>query len=182
MTKFSDIAIIGGVIGKPLNDVEVILISISKDSCLQINSSIPTLPKALRKAGGTQLPNGDLLISGGHTHCRGEYYFLNSKMLGRGNISRHYKDSSNQWKRVGIMRRAKFGHSSILINGRLFTSGGCDSSLFSISNHEEFSMTGGLKERKEMPIALSDHTATIFGNHSILICGGKDSEVSKTTP
>ena len=153
------------------------MISISKDSCSQINSSIPTLPKALCKAGGTQLPNGDLLISGGYNYCS------NRRMTGQRYIFRHCKDGSNQWKRVGtIMKRPKYGHSSVFIDGSLFTSDGHTDRFSIISNHEEFSISRGIKERKEMPIALSDHTATVFGKDTILICGGLDSEVSKTFP
>ena len=158
------------------------MISISKDSCSQIKSSIPSLPKALCRAGGTRLPNDDLLISGGYTCSSVNYHCPSSRMDGRRYIYRHCTDGSNQWKSVGTMKRRIFGHSSVSIDGSMFTTGGCDSSLFSISNHEEFSMTRGRTERKEMPIALSDHTATVFGKHTILICGGKNSEVSKTFP
>ena len=80
---------------------------------------------------------------------------------------------------------AREGHSSVFIDGSLFTTGGTNSSNVSslnisyLSNHEEFSIEGGLKDRKEMPIALSGHTATAIGKHTILICGGM-AKVSKT--
>ena len=125
----------------------------------------------------------DLLISGGYTCRSGKYYGLNSIMMGRRYICRYHKDGSNQWKRVGtIMKRPKYGHSSVFIDGSLFTSDGHTDRFSILSNHEEFSITRGIKERKEMPIALSDHTATVFGKDTILICGGLDSEVSKTFP
>ena len=174
-----DIAIIGGFdrIGGfnpyALDDIEVI--SILKDSMSQINSDIPSIPKGLGGLSGTQLPNGDLIISGGchniETNYDDGYY--------------HYKKGSDQWKKVGIMKMARVGHSSVSIDESLFTTGGSNSSNVSslnisyLSNHEEFSIEGGLKDRKEMPIALSYHSATVVGKYTILICGGM-AKVSKT--
>ena len=141
-----------------MSDVEVI--SILKDSMSLINLGIPSLPKKLQTFGGAQLPNGDLLIIGGGTSSGGnDEYFL-------------YKDGSNQWKKVGTKKRQKFGNSSVLIDGNLLTTGGCGSSAKVLSNHEEFSINGGVKERKNMPMALTDHEAVVFGEHKILISGG----------
>ena len=135
----------------------------------QINSDIPSIPKGLGGLSGTQLPNGDLIINGGfdciESRCNNGIF--------------HHKNGSNQWKRVGAMKRAKGGHSSVLIDGSLFICGGCNSLGYDLSNHEEFSFKGGLKDRNEMPIALRGHTATVFGKHTMLICGGED-RVSKT--
>ena len=137
----------------------------------QINSDIPSIPKGLVGLSGTQLPNGDLIISGvcynTETGYNVGYY--------------HYKNGSNKWKKVGTMKRVREGHSSVFIDGSLFTVGGSNwsSNISYLSNHEEFLIEGGLKDRKELPIALSDHTATLFGKHTILVCGGM-SEVSKT--
>ena len=79
--SFSEIAIIGGsnyvgeYSGGLLEDVEVI--SITKDSIshkwtTKFNSHIkhqliPSLPKKLSALRGTQLSNGDLVLSGGYT-------------------------------------------------------------------------------------------------------------------
>ena len=134
----------------------------------RLNSSIPSLPKRLERLGGAQLPNGDLLISGGGkgTRCNDEYL--------------HYKYGSDQWKLVGSMKWARYGHSSVLIDGILLTTGGFDSSANFVSNHEEFSIKGGVKERKTMPIKLHNHAATVFGKHTMLITGGEDNKVKKT--
>ena len=150
------------------------MISILKDSMSLINLGIPSLPKELQSlGGGAQLPNGDLLISGG-----GPFSIWND-------ISHeyfHYKDGSNQWGKVGTMKRARFGHSSILIDGNLLTTGGryFDSSSKLLSNHEEFSINGGVKERTNMPIALQSHAAAVFGKDTILISGGIDAKVNET--
>ena len=78
------------------------------------------------------------------------------------------------------MKKATSCHSSVWIDGRLLTTGGRDSSWKTTSHHEEFSFDGGVKERKEMPIALHGHTATTFDQNKVMICGGINEKVSKT--
>ena len=154
-----------------MRDVEVI--SMLKGSMSLINLGIPSLPRHLKRLGGAQLPNGDLLISGGAM----------SKTSGWNDEYFHYKEGSNQWEKVGTMKRARLGHSSVLIDGNLLTAGGCDwldSSAKLLSNHEEFSINGGEKERTNMPIALTHHAAAVFGKHTILISGGLDAKVDET--
>ena len=165
MTNFhflllTEIAIIGGQKRKCSANVEVI--SINKDSISHINSSIPSLPYEPYELSGAQLPNGDLLLSGGRTgsvHCN-EYLY--------------YKQGSHKWTKIGSMKKARSEHSSVWMDGRLFTTGGKDYSWKSISHHEEFSFDGGVKERKEMPTALCGHTSTIFDENKIIVCGGYD--------
>ena len=137
------------------------MISIHKDSISQINSSIPSLPKIIWRSGlvGTQLPNSDLVVCGRMTGLGlGEYL--------------HYKEGSNEWTKVGAMKGARLYHSSVWIDGRLLTTGGANTLNKKTSNHEEFSFGGGVKERKEMPIALYSHTATIFGRNKMIVSGG----------
>ena len=143
------------------------MISIQKDSISRINSSIPSLPKVLWGLRGTQLPNGDLLVCGGVTGMGISEY-------------RHYKEGSNQWTKVGTMKGARSLHSSVWIDGRLLVTGGVNSSNKKTSYHEEFSFDGGVKERKELPIALYSHTATIFGQNGMIVSGGfNERNVSK---
>ena len=144
------------------------MISIKNDSILNINTSIPSLPKNFDPIGGTQLPNGDVLVSG------------DVKYL-------HYQSESNQWTNIGTLK-SPFGmrkyYSSIFIDGRMFSTGGDVSSFlvslpdeeYSTRDHEEFSIEGGVKERKEMPIPLNGHSATIFGEHKMLISGGENAQ------
>ena len=143
-----------------MDDVE--LISINKDSILHHNYTIPSIPNGLVDLQGAQLPNSDLVICGGRAHpglhCSDEYL--------------HYKEGSNQWKKLGTMKRGRFWHSSVWIDGQLLTTGRSDSSMNLSSLHEEFSFGEGVKERKEMPIDLGGHTSTIFGQHKMIVCGG----------
>ena len=117
---------------------------------------------------GAKIPNGDLLLCGGKERYGGtgyEYLLL--------------KNGSNEWKNVGTTKTRRVFHSSVFIDGRLFTSGG-HCSYLPFSNHEEFSFERGVKEKMDMPILVYGHTATIFGPGKILICGGVDKNVSKT--
>ena len=153
------------------------MISIEKDSISHINSSIPSLPKRLDGLRGTSLPNGDLVVCGGDTGSGlSDEYLL-------------YRDGSNHWTNVGTMKKARFSHSSVWIGSCLLTTGGwellenveydSDDSGRTVwvmnfdeqlewqatSHHEIFSIEGGVKERREMPIPVGGHTATIFGPH-----------------
>ena len=119
------------------------------------------MPKTLYGHTGVQLPNTDLLLCGGST----DYVESNEYLI--------YNNDSNQWERVGTMKRAKNSHSSALIDGCLFTPGGWDSSG-KTSHHEEFSVHGGVNEKEKMPIGLRGHTATQFDNNKVIICGGRD--------
>ena len=139
------------------------MISIDKESMSHINSSIPSLPKGWAGLSGTQIPNGDLLVCGGWTGSVASNQYL------------YYKKGSNQWTKVGTMLMYKCDHSSVWIDGRLLTTGG---RLSWSLHHEEFTFLDGVKEMKEMPVGLYGHTATIFDQHKIIVCGGHYGEVS----
>ena len=143
------------------------MIAINKDSISHIKSSIPPLQKGIRGLRGAQITDGKLVISGGWTRS------------GRNDKYRYYKEGFNHWRKVGTMKKARNYHSSIWIDGRLLTTGGRDTSIRTTSHHEELSLDGNVKEMKEMPIALMSHTATIFDQHKMIVCGGRDEKVSQ---
>ena len=161
---FTEIAIIGGSDCTDPTDVEVI--SLVNNSLSLIIRDIPKLPNGLRGLQGTKTPNGDLLLCGGADKWGGncdEYLLL--------------KDGSDQWKRIGTSQTKRLYHSSVFIDGCLLTSGGFD--ILPGSNHEEFSFERGVNKKKDMPICLYGHTATIFGPGKLLICGGQEMNVRK---
>ena len=149
------------------------MISIITDSIVLNDPVIPPLPKELAELGGTQLPNGDLLLCGGLfveeledpfsgesedvQYCSDEYLL--------------YKSGSSQWTKVGTMKQKIYGHSSVLIQDRIHTMGGIYNKKIT-SRHEQFSLDDGVKEMKEMPIPLQYHTATSFGKNKMIVCGG----------
>ena len=74
------------------------------------------------------------------------------------------------------------------MDGRLQTCGGCTFAGNTTSHHEAFSMVigsnkkeffVGVNKKKEMPLALKNHSATKIGQHKMLICGGSDKHVIK---
>ena len=152
---------------------------------------------------GTSLPNGDLIVCGGDTGqgCKNmvEHGAKTWWQVCEGDTGPtfsdeylHYKDFSNHWTNVGTMKTARFSHSSVWIDGCLFTTGGfctlehveydSDDSERALwisrddwqatSHHEMFSIQGGVKVRREMPTPLGGHTATMFAAHKIIVCGG----------
>lgn len=188
---FSEIAIIGGVVkcvkerypGNITDHVEVI--SIIQDAISHINSPIPSLPKRLSHFSGAQLPHGNLVIYGGrerfydkHSDSLANYIQYSDEYL-------HCEVGSNQWTKVGNMKNNRASHSSAFLDGCLITTGGRSNpptgiSLKTLSDHEIFSRRKEVLEMKEMPVALTHHTTTIFGKHKILICGGRvSSEVDR---
>ena len=148
------------------------MISIITDSIVLNDPVIPPLPKELAAPGGTQLPNGDLLLCGGlfvedlEDHSSSE----SEDFLDCSDEYLLYKSGSSQWTKVGIMKKKIHGHSSVLIQDRLHTIGGTSKKIS--SSHEQFSFDEGVKEMKEMPIPLQYHTATAFGKNRMIVCGG----------
>ena len=145
------------------------MVSIKKDSISIINTTIPLLPKRLVHLQGTQLPNHDLLVSGGRSWSdrNGEYL--------------KFDQASNQWKKVGTMKKARYAHSSVLLNGCLYSCGGIDSSHYATSHHEVLNLDGRVEEKKELPSKrLSSHTAHRLNENQYIVIGGYDcSNVSK---
>ena len=85
-----------------------------------------------------------------------------------------YTKGSSQWTKVGTMKKKRYGHSSVLIEDRLHTTGGFKNTRYYkiTTRHEQFSFDEGVKEMKEMPIPLLNHTATTFGKNKMIVCGG----------
>ena len=146
-----------------MHNVEVI--SIVKGSVYHDHKTIPFLPKSLSGFGGTQLPNGDLLLCGGWSQSGHRRISHNSEYL-------LYKRGSNKWTKVQNMFSERYFHASVFIDGYILTTGGLDSSRKPVLVHEQFSIEEGLEKKKELPIALKGHTATLLGQHKIIICGG----------
>ena len=155
------------------------MISIITDSIVLNDPVIPPIPKELSALGGTQLPNGDLLLCGGYFFKKLEGPF-SGKMEDSLEFSDEYllyENGSSQWTKVGTMKKKRSCHSSVLIEGRLHTTGGTYGIKIT-SRHEQFSFDEGVKEMKEMPIRLENHTATTFGKNKMIVCGGGIGEVS----
>ena len=157
-----DIALVDGDrVGHHCGYIEVILIK--DNSLFHVDTAIPSIPNGMFGLQGAKLPNGDLLVCGG------------KNVLGTSDEYMLFKQGSNQWKKVGTMKRARWLHSSVCFDGDLYTIGGKDSfNTRIISHHEQFSFEGGAKDKKELPYALYGYTATIFDYHKMLICGGRD--------
>ena len=136
------------------------VISIKKDSILLTNTFVPSLPKRLVGLRGTQLPNHDLLISGGDTDSG-----VNDEYL-------RFNHASYQWKKVGTLKNARYSHSSVLLNGCLYSCGGFYSTSKATSHHEAFSLDGVVNEKRGLPIPLFNHTANKLNESQYMVIGG----------
>ena len=167
----TDIAVIGGYDrvdyeqDSMLKDVEVI--AILNDSVSYVNKTIPPLPHRMDSLRGAQLSNGNLILCGGRRAFNHE---MNNQYL-------LFQDGSSQWNKIGKMKEPRFDHSSVFMDGRLFTCGGWTSADITTSHHEAFSLDAGVNKKKEMPEALRGHSASKIGQHKMLICGGLDDDV-----
>ena len=162
-----------------MHDIEVV--SIKSDSISIINTTIPSLPKGLNSLRGTTLPDHDLLVSGGHLIEGNEDYLRSDEYL-------RFSQDSKQWKKVGTMKMARLDHSSVLMNGGLYSVGGKASSWNGTSHHEVLNLGGWIgwnflrvEEKKELPSKrLSSHTAHRLNENQYIVIGGYDcSNVSK---
>jgi len=182
---YEEIAIFPGSIGGYIDFGDVVEIAIVNDSITHINPSIPSVPSYMPELAFfsvTQLPNGDVLLAGGYTTVIPPGYTTIREPGVVSNEYLHYRKGSNQWEKVATMKIARYGHASVLIDGHLLTTGGInwDNGTHGYkSDLEKFSFESGVKEMKKMPIALKSHTATMFGNNKMLICGGETSESVK---
>ena len=156
---------------KRLESTEIV--SIITDSIVLNDTVIPPLPKELAALGGTQLPNGDLLLCGGvfAEEVEDIFYFSSEDFKHCSDEYLLYINGSSQWTKVGTMKKKRYGHSSVLIEDRLHTTGGLYNKEMT-SHHEQFSFDEGVKEMKEMPIPLEYHTATTFSKNKMIVCGG----------
>ena len=161
-----------------LKNVEVI--KILNGSISYINKTIPSLPHPMDRLSGAWLSNGDLLLCGGLNVMRYNTEMNNQYLL--------FQEGSSQWNKIGKMKKPRCDHSSVFIDGRLYTCGGCTSARSTTSHLEAFSLVigsnkkeffVGVNKKKEMPLALRNHSATKIGQHKMLICGGLDKHVIK---
>ena len=155
------------------------MITIGKYFLTHPARKVPLLPARRNGLRGVPLPNGNLLVCGG-----GRFGLIES--IVEGPACGEYlllKAHSDQWTNVGTMKVARKYHTSVFYDGCLYTTGGLDSLNNVISHHEAFSLNGDVKEKKDIPISLQGHTATIFDQYKMLICGGSkrkmENDVSK---
>ena len=130
----------------------------------RIGWQIPDLPLELHGFRAT-ISNGQLLLCGGHKlqsiwdyNC--EYLIL--------------KKGEQTWSSIGSMLKSRAHHSSIVMNGSIFSCGGIEPHRISpFEHHEEFRLEDKIvRERKELPIKLRFHSATDLDQNRYMVIGG----------
>ena len=198
--KFSDVAVIGGFNGNYMTDVEVI--SLKQESISLEQESIPCLPIGLCVFGGTLMPNGDLILCGGNTAKDGWEYCEVPKIGAQdGWKNDEYlflRKMGESWTTIGNMIEPRSNHSTVFINGSVFSSGGKDSEKKIFSHHEEIKLRDSsylcqssklqsydprktiiVKHYKEdVPMKLVGHNAIELDESKYILIGGLDKNVS----
>ena len=175
----TDVAVIGGFHDNYLKDVELILLR--PESISIEKQSIPFLPIGLCVLGGVQLPNGDLLVCGGNTVKEGWKYCEGIEATNGWKNDEYLvlPRMSEEWISIGKMLEPRSNHSSIFINGSVFSCGGKDSGKNIFAHHEEFKLGESINARKELPLKLVGHTVEELDSSNYILIGGLDKNVGE---
>jgi N-acetylneuraminic acid mutarotase len=114
----------------------------------------------------TLLPNGKVLVTGGH---HGLFVSLNTAEL--------YDPATGTWSSTGSLNIDRTGHTATsLPNGKVLVAGGFNviGNRFNLLNSVELydSATGTWSVTGNLNIPRSDHTATLLSNGKVLVAGG----------
>ena len=156
------------------------MISLKQRSITHEDQSVPFLPKGLCVLGGAQLPDGDSLVCGGNTAKEGWEFCIGpeAKEGWKNDDYLVLRKGSKSWSSIGRMLEPRSNHSSLFINGSVFSCGGKDMAKNISSHHEEFRMNGSVNERKELPVKLVGHTIVKLASKKYMLIGGLGKNVS----
>jgi N-acetylneuraminic acid mutarotase len=129
-----------------------------------------SLANARAEHTATLLPNGNVLITGG---TNGQFSFLSSSEL--------YNPTTNKWSSVASLNVARGGHTATLLpNGKILVVGGVGSGKFGTvqSSVELYDPSANTWTAvAPVPIARSNHAASLLPNGKVLVAGGFGSSV-----
>jgi N-acetylneuraminic acid mutarotase len=136
--------------------------------------------KAWTTTGGLQTPrrlhtvtllaDGKVLVTGG---ISGSAQFPAPGLA----AAELYDPATGTWATTGSMRTARWGHSAVLVGGKVLVAGGTtirsSQSVKAVRSAELFDpATGAWTEVEPMTDARSGHTAVVLGNGRVLVAGG----------
>ena len=142
------------------DDIEVL--QVGQKFVTRIGWQIPDLPLELHGFQAT-ISNGKLLLCGGRQSTLAyNYQYL------------ILKKGEQTWLSIGSMLKPRAHHSSIAMNGSIFSCGGLEPhSIIPFEHHEEFRLEDKIvRERKELPIKLRHHSATGLDQNRYMVIGG----------
>ena len=147
-------------------DIEVL--ELRKKFVTRIGLKIPDLPLELHGfrflAFDFAISNGKLLLCGGRqSTLTYNYQYL------------ILKKGEQTWSSMGSMLKPRAFHSSIVLNGSIFSCGGIEPhSISPFDHHEEFPLEDkNVRERKKLPSKLRFHSATEIDQNRYMVIGGK---------
>ncbi len=137
----------------------------------------PTGPMTAAREGhtATLLPNGRVLIAGGHDFHDGDKTIESSAEI--------YDPQLGTFTATGSMSAPREGHTATLLaSGMVLITGGQDTDSTALATAELFDpSTGRFTLTGSMSTARDDATATLLTNGQVLVAGGSDSPLLSST-
>ena len=159
-----------------------------------IRSYVPNVPESLEYFQGVQSPHGMILIYEGEEDDKGnenfeyDYTFRASfRSDNRARTSRKKKvgrylilrKGEQKWSSLGRMLQPTSYHSSVFMNGSIFSCGGFVDYEANVQ-HEEFRIDDKIMvKKKPLPVALHGHTAEQIDKIRYMVIGGQPHSASK---
>lgn len=124
-----------------------------------VAAASPIASMTIARSGhtATLLPDGRIIVAGGHTSIT---------------TAELYDPSSNEWSAAGNLSIARIGHTATLLqNGQILALGG--TSPYNAQRAELYDPAAGRwRVDGTLPTARTSHTATLLGTGSVLVAGG----------
>ena len=145
------------------NNIEVL--QLRQKLVTRIDWQIPDMPVQSYGFQATQISNSNLILCGGINNYTTSLYNYEYFILEKG---------ERKWSSAGSMLKPKAFHSSVFMNGSIFSCGGIEPlGIISHGCHEEFRLEDKIvRERKKLPIKLQYHSATEIDQNRYMVVGG----------
>jgi N-acetylneuraminic acid mutarotase len=113
----------------------------------------------------TLLPNGKVLVAGGHDPGTGAYKTSSAEL---------YDLSTNTWSYAANMANGRAFHTATLLeNGKVLVAGGLDSNDGNLASAELYDpSTNTWSSAGNMIYPRAEHTTTLLTNGTVLVTGG----------
>ena len=144
-------------------DIEVL--QLRQNLVTRIDWQIPDMPVQSHGFQAAQISNSKLILCGGTNFKTRSLFNYEYFILEKGD---------RKWSSIGSMLKPRAYHSSVFMNGSIFSCGGIEPlGIIPHVCHEEFRLEDKIiKERKKLPIKLQYHSATEIDQNRYMVVGG----------
>ena len=156
------------------NDIEVL--QLRQNLVTGIDWHIPNLPELSHSFQVARISNGAVLLCGGHNYdvnLENDDTTVDNYNPPTFNQYYIWKKGEPTWSPMGNMLVPRSSHSSVFMNGSIFSCGGWDHEPKILDHHEEFRLEDKIvRERKPLPIKLQYHSAKEIDQNRYMVMGG----------